>query len=207
MKKKLMLERNLRSERWRKSRLKFVPGQEEQRRLKDFRSRDSRDMFSRHAASLVPTVDPGPGPRTTLELELTLQEGLELRGGSFSICEGVQAGVQCLEYSSVASYTPDVAAWVTWLLVCRSPSLLVESMPGNRSGEHSKSTSTKKMHRPLNVAQSQVSILAAETVQWFEGGGDPKEDERKVLVMFPDAISQCDSGEVIDAANRCPSLS
>ena len=63
--------------------------------MKVFRSRESRDAFSCHAASLVPTVDPGPGPKTALELELTLQEGLEVRSGSFSSCEGVQAGVQC----------------------------------------------------------------------------------------------------------------
>ena len=63
------------------------------------------------------------------------------------------------------------------------------------------------MHRILNVAQPQVSLPAAETMEWCERGGDPKEDERKVPVMFADAISQCESGEVIDAANRCPSLS
>ena len=50
---------------------------------------------------------------------------------------------------------------------------------GDRSGEHGKTTPTKKMHRPLNVAQPQVSLLAAETVKWFERGGDPKEDERE----------------------------
>ena len=50
---------------------KFVSGEEEGW-LKVFRSRESRDAFSPHAASLVPTVDPGPGPRTTLELDLTL---------------------------------------------------------------------------------------------------------------------------------------
>ena len=73
--------------------------------------------------------------------------------------------------------------------------------------KHGKTTSTKKMHRPLNVAKPQAFWLAAETVECFERGGDPKEDERNVPVMFADAISQCESGQVMDAANRCPPLS
>ena len=106
---KLMLERRFRWERWRKSRLK-IPFWIWGRTVENFSVTwvtwcvltpccvTSSDRRSRR------------GPRTTSERELTSQEGLEVRIGSFSTCEGVQAGVQCLENSFVASCsTPEVA--------------------------------------------------------------------------------------------------
>ena len=87
---------------------KFVSGEEEGR-LKVFRSRESRDAFSRHVASLVPTVDPGPGswpgPNNDSSTggNSPCKTDWKFGCGSFSSCEGVQAGVQCLEYSFVVS--------------------------------------------------------------------------------------------------------
>ena len=71
--------------------------------MKVFRSRESRDAFSRHAASQVPTVDPGPGSWPGPNNDTTCSSGTHLarRTGSGSLDVEVSRVVKefRLEYS------------------------------------------------------------------------------------------------------------